>query len=111
MSVALQASWQSRSVGQATPQIPPRMLFSLMVRMAPLMLRILSFQMNFPGSVSAGQLLVQGASWHSRHLPASATAWDREYPASMWLTFSTLLVFLLADFNISPPSFWYEGIS
>jgi len=66
---------QSFEVGHKTPQAPPMILFSFMVRMAPFIFLSLNFLINFPGSVLAGHPLEQGASWHSRHLSASAAAW------------------------------------
>jgi hypothetical protein len=50
------------------------MLFSLIVSAAPLAFLNLIDLMNLAGSVPAGQPLLHGASWHSRHLAASSKA-------------------------------------
>ena len=80
---ALHSFSHSCDVGHSTPHAPPRMLFCLIVRMAPVTLRNFSFLMKVPGSVPPGHPLEHGASWHSRQRSASAIASPSSKPLPM----------------------------
>ena len=83
--VALHAFSHNGGVGHSTPQAPPRGLFDFTVRIAPVTFLKRSLLMNVPGSVSAGHPLEQGGSWQRRQRSASAMAWDRSNPFSIYL--------------------------
>ena len=94
MPVALHSFSHSSGVGQSTPQAPPRMLFCLIVLMAPVTFFSRSFLINVPGSVFAGHPAEQGASWQRRQRFASAIACCMEKPFSMVLkSFDKLKVY------------------
>ena len=94
-----QASSQSLSYGHTLAQLPPNTLFDLIVSAAPLTFLNLIDLTNFAGSVPAGQPLLHGASWHSKHLAASSIAVLCVNPATdsaVYAAFTTLL-------NVTPP--------
>jgi len=75
------------------------MLFSLIVRIAPVMFLNLNFRINSAGFVSAGHPSEQGASWQSRHQSASAMAWARSSPLPISLNLSIALTTIPPKFR------------
>ena len=88
LNMALHFSSQRRWVGQSTPQAPPKILLSLIVRIAPVTFLKRSFRIKSAGWVSAGHPSEQGASWQRRHRSASAMAWGRSKPLRISLKLS-----------------------
>ncbi len=94
----LQASSQSLSYGHILAQVPPNGLFSRIVSAAPFTFLNLMERINLAGFVPAGHPLLQGASWHNKHLAASAIAvlWVNPHTASeVYLPLTTLLNFVI----------------